>query len=174
MNVALFCVLEDARVWALLSHWNHSDMHLNYLGPESSFSPSWIPSGCTGLGGVGCWLNDFVYCCHRQVFIHRFVQVLFRLLFTNPTFWLTLKLKQALRCNSLLLSTRQTFPVKLPYSCCLLIPTIPSHSSKVPASPTYPSIFFKPFSVWFWDAHGFCGQWTFPIAMVFLNEVFLT
>ena len=36
-------------------------------------------------------------------------------------------------------------------------------------------LFFKiPFSVWFWDTCGFCGQWTFPIAMVFLTEVFLT
>ena len=41
------------------------------------------------------------------------------------------------------LYTQQSFPVKLPYSCCLLTPTIPSHSSKVTVSPTYPSIFLK-------------------------------
>ena len=41
----LFCVQEDARVWA---EWNYSfDMHLTCLGPVSCFSPSWIPSRCT-------------------------------------------------------------------------------------------------------------------------------
>ena len=41
----LFCVWEDARVWA---YWNCSfDKHLGYLGPVSCFSPSWIPLGYT-------------------------------------------------------------------------------------------------------------------------------
>ena len=45
----MILVWEDARVWA---HWNHSlDMHLNYLGPLSCFSPSWIHSGHTLRGG---------------------------------------------------------------------------------------------------------------------------
>ena len=58
MNLALFYVWEDARVWA---HWNHSfDTHLNYLGPVSYFSPSWIPSGYTvrGVGGCNGWWLD--------------------------------------------------------------------------------------------------------------------
>ena len=49
----LFHVREDASVWA---HWSHSfDRHLSYLEPVSSFSPSWLPSGCTT--GGGCWLG---------------------------------------------------------------------------------------------------------------------
>ena len=49
----LFCVREEARVWA---HWNHSfEMHLNYLGPVSCFPPSWIPSGCRVGGGCSGW-----------------------------------------------------------------------------------------------------------------------
>ena len=37
------------RFWA---HWNHSfDVHLNYLGPVSSFSPSWTSSGYV-VGGA--------------------------------------------------------------------------------------------------------------------------
>ena len=54
MNLGLFCVWEDARVWV---HWSHSfEMHLNYLGPVSCFSPSWVPSGCTVWGGFSGWL----------------------------------------------------------------------------------------------------------------------
>ena len=49
MNLTLFYVWEDARVWA---KWNHSfDVRLNYLGRASWFSPSWIPSRCTAEGG---------------------------------------------------------------------------------------------------------------------------
>ena len=45
-NLPVFCVQEDARVWA---HWDHSfDVHLSYLG--SAFS-SWVPSGCTAGEG---------------------------------------------------------------------------------------------------------------------------
>jgi len=41
-------VWEEARVWA---HWDHSfHMYLNCLGLVSSFSPSWIPFGCTVWG----------------------------------------------------------------------------------------------------------------------------
>ena len=47
MILVLFCVWDDARMWA---DWNYSlDIHLNYLGPvskaqnPSSFSASWIP-----------------------------------------------------------------------------------------------------------------------------------
>ena len=43
MNLLLFFVWEDGRVWA---HWNHSfDMHLSSLGPVSYSCPSWLPSG---------------------------------------------------------------------------------------------------------------------------------
>ena len=63
MNLALFCVWEDAKVWA---HWNYSyDMHLNYLEPVSCFSPSWIPLWCTaGAASVADGLmasTSFVY-----------------------------------------------------------------------------------------------------------------
>ena len=52
-NLALFYAWEDARVWA---HWNHSfDMHLDYMGPEYYFSPSWIPLGCTVGGDCSGW-----------------------------------------------------------------------------------------------------------------------
>ena len=40
MILVLFCVWEDAKVWA---HWNYSlDMHLNSLGLVSCLFPSWI------------------------------------------------------------------------------------------------------------------------------------
>ena len=57
MNLAFFCVWEEAGVWA---HWNPSfDVHLNSLEPASCFSPSWIPSGCTiGDGCHGWWWLD--------------------------------------------------------------------------------------------------------------------
>ena len=52
----------DSRVWA---HWNHSFyMHLNCLGPVSSFSLSWIPSGCTDdVGSCSCWLDGSNILC---------------------------------------------------------------------------------------------------------------
>ena len=38
LNLALFCVWKDARVWA---HWNHSfDIHLTCLEPVSFVCPS--------------------------------------------------------------------------------------------------------------------------------------
>ena len=41
MILVLFFVWEVARMW---THWNYSfDMHFNYLGLISCFSPSWIP-----------------------------------------------------------------------------------------------------------------------------------
>ena len=62
--LVLFCVWEDARVWA---HWNYSfDMHLNYLGLVSCFLHPEFPSrGTTELGGwswehtgySGCWVD---------------------------------------------------------------------------------------------------------------------
>ena len=55
MNLVLFYVWEDARVWA---HWNHSlDMHLNYLGPVSCFSPSSV-LGVRSQGGYSGWWLD--------------------------------------------------------------------------------------------------------------------
>ena len=43
MNLAIFYVWEDARVWA---HWNHSfHEHLNYLVPVSCFLHSEFPQG---------------------------------------------------------------------------------------------------------------------------------
>ena len=49
VNIVLFCVWEDMRIWA---HWNHSlDLHLNCLGPVAYFSLAWIPSGCVVGGG---------------------------------------------------------------------------------------------------------------------------
>ena len=55
MNLALFYVWEDVRVWA---HWNHSfDVCLSCLGPVSCFSPSWIPSGCCRGGCRGWWVD---------------------------------------------------------------------------------------------------------------------
>lgn len=51
MNLALYCVWEDARVWAF---WNHSFDMLHYnLRPVSCFLPSWIPSGCSIKGRAG-------------------------------------------------------------------------------------------------------------------------
>lgn len=48
MILALFCVLEDSRVWA---QWNYSfEMHLNCLGPAPCFSSFRIPSRCTLQG----------------------------------------------------------------------------------------------------------------------------
>ena len=42
MNLMLFLLWEDTRVWAL---WNHSfDMHLTSLGPVSCVFPSWVSS----------------------------------------------------------------------------------------------------------------------------------
>ena len=56
MNLALFYVWEDARVWA---HWNHSfAMHLSSLGPVSCVFASWVPSGCTVGGGCRGWWLD--------------------------------------------------------------------------------------------------------------------
>ena len=50
--LVLFYVWEDARVWA---HWNYSfDLHLNYIGPVSYFSPSWISLMIRCWG----WLSD--------------------------------------------------------------------------------------------------------------------
>ena len=59
MILELFCVWEDTSVCA---DWNYSlDMHLNYLGPVSCFSPSWIPSGRTrGLAVVAWWLDGLM------------------------------------------------------------------------------------------------------------------
>ena len=59
--LALVYVQEDASIWA---HWNHSfDVHLNYLGPVSSFSPSWTSSGyVAGAAGFGLMRAiSFVY-----------------------------------------------------------------------------------------------------------------
>ena len=48
MILVLFYVEEDARV---LAHWSYSlAMHLNYLGPVSCFSPTWIPLRVHPLG----------------------------------------------------------------------------------------------------------------------------
>lgn len=53
MNLALFYVWENARVWA---HGNLCfDMHLSCLGPVSHSFPSWVPSGCTVVGGYSVW-----------------------------------------------------------------------------------------------------------------------
>ena len=52
----LFYVWEDAR---LSAHWDCSiDMHINYLGPVSCFSPLWMPSGCTVESGCSGWWLD--------------------------------------------------------------------------------------------------------------------
>ena len=49
-NLVLFCVWEDARVWA---HWNYfSDMYLSSLGPESCVFTFWVSSELTV--GTGC------------------------------------------------------------------------------------------------------------------------
>ena len=74
MILALFYVWEDISMWA---HWNHPfDMHLNYLGPVSYFSPSWISSGCKAWGEGGGAVTDglmpatsFVYWYGRQQFL---------------------------------------------------------------------------------------------------------
>ena len=86
--LVLFCVWEDARVWA---HWNYSfDMHLNYLGLVSCFLHPEFPSrGTTEVGGgvgstqatvaaglmqvtlIVCWTGRqhfFVYRIGRQHF----------------------------------------------------------------------------------------------------------
>ena len=50
MDLVLFFVWENARVWV---HWNHSfDMHLSYLGPVSCSFPSWVPPRCTTGDGT--------------------------------------------------------------------------------------------------------------------------
>lgn len=49
MNLALFNVWEDARVWA---HLNHSfDMHLGFPEPASCLFPVSVPSVCPRRGG---------------------------------------------------------------------------------------------------------------------------
>ena len=54
--LVLFYVWEDARVWARCDY--SLDMHFNYLGWVSSFSVSWIPSGCPAGNGCGdSWLH---------------------------------------------------------------------------------------------------------------------
>ena len=67
MNLRLFCIWEDTRVWV---HWNHFfDLHLNYLGPVACFSPFWTSSRYTAGSGCSGWLFDghtsFVYWCDR-------------------------------------------------------------------------------------------------------------
>ena len=54
MISVLFCVCEDAKVWA---HWNYSlDMHLNYLGLVSCLFDSILNSPLgSQCGGVGVW-----------------------------------------------------------------------------------------------------------------------
>ena len=48
-SLPLFCVREDAGVWA---HWDHSfNVHLSYLGPAFWAFSSWVPSGCTAGEG---------------------------------------------------------------------------------------------------------------------------
>ena len=56
MSLALFSVREDARVWA---YSNYSfDIHFNYLGPVSCFSPTYVPLRFTIKGGWrDWWLN---------------------------------------------------------------------------------------------------------------------
>ena len=53
MNLALFKVWDDARVW---SYWNHSfDMNLGHLESVSCSFPSWVPSRGTTVGGLVAW-----------------------------------------------------------------------------------------------------------------------
>ena len=64
----MILVWEDARVWA---HSNHSfDIHFNYLGAPSYFSPSWIHSeptlGVTEVPGSFMVSTSFVYWNGRQ------------------------------------------------------------------------------------------------------------
>ena len=83
MKLAFFCVWNNARVWA---HWNSFDKCLNYLGPVSCFSLSWIPSGCTAGDGCRGWRtygHNIVCLLKWQVtfFVHRWVlyQIFFQL-----------------------------------------------------------------------------------------------
>lgn len=64
MILALFCVLEDSRVWA---QWNYSfEMHLNYLGQHPAFLPPESPPGAPcrvgaeALGAMAWWWATFV------------------------------------------------------------------------------------------------------------------
>lgn len=56
MNLELFYVWKDSRVWA---HWNQVfDKHLNSLRLVSRLSPSWVPRGihsCTESSYGGWW-----------------------------------------------------------------------------------------------------------------------
>ena len=55
-------------------------MHLNYLGPGSCFSPSWMPSGCTVWGNCsGCLLDGRNILClliwQVTLFVHTTVEI---------------------------------------------------------------------------------------------------
>ena len=59
-NLVLFCVWEDARVWA---HWNHSfHMHFSYPGPTSCmFSSPELPWGSPSGVAAVWWLVFFSF-----------------------------------------------------------------------------------------------------------------
>ena len=67
MNLVVFYVWENAKIWA---HWNHSfDMHLSSLRPVSCSFPFWVPSGCTLGGGCNGWgLGSRQPICHHPEF----------------------------------------------------------------------------------------------------------
>ena len=61
VNLALFSVWEDAKVWA---HWNHSfDMHLTYLGRILDFHLlSFLRTqGKEGLQSDDCWMAGILF-----------------------------------------------------------------------------------------------------------------
>ena len=59
MNLVLFYVWEDARVWA---HWSHSfDMLVNYLRPVSCFPPSWDPLSWAAVADSFMATTSFVH-----------------------------------------------------------------------------------------------------------------
>ena len=60
MNLSLFYVWEDARVW---TYWNYSfDLHLSYLVPVFHFSPFWVPYPQGALSGVAAVADGLMVC----------------------------------------------------------------------------------------------------------------
>ena len=64
INLLLFFVWKDSRVWA---HWNHSfHMQLNHPGPVSCFHPSWILSGSTVRCGCKATMTGSFWATKHQ------------------------------------------------------------------------------------------------------------
>jgi len=67
-----FFVWEEIRIWA---HWKYFlDTHLNYPGPVSCFSPSWISPQCIQLWEIQ-WLVTWWLVWQATVFVCTFIHL---------------------------------------------------------------------------------------------------